>query len=114
MPKDRNAVLEIYDRLIAEVDGLARKGKATAYTSMNGNMFSFVDGNGVLALRFSNEDLEVFNAEFGGGPVLQYGSVMRGYGAVPEALLKDEDRLKGWFLKSVAHVLSLKPKPTKR
>lgn len=77
-------------------------------------MFSFVDGAGVLALRFSKEDLEAFNAAFGGGPVVQYGSVMKGYGAVPEGLLDDETALRGWFQMSVEYARALKPKPTMR
>lgn len=109
----RNEVLELFDRLLAP-HGIPRKGKKMPYAAMNGNMFAFVDGDDVLCIRLSKEDLEDFDAEFGTGPVLQYGSVMRGYTAVPEALLADGAVLATWFSKTVTNARALKPKATKR
>ncbi len=114
MPIDREAVLEIYDRLIAAHAGLSRKGAKMPYTAMNGNMFTFVDPDGVMALRFSDADLDAFRAAFDVGEVRQYGAVMRGYAPVPEALFADPAALAAWFARSVANAKTLKPKPTKK
>jgi len=34
--------LELYDKLIAALPGVERKGATMHYTSLNGNMFSFL------------------------------------------------------------------------
>lgn len=110
----RDRVVEIYRALVAQHDGLAVKGAKTAYTAMNGNMFSFVDGDGLLCIRLSNEDKAAFEAAHGTGDVIQHNSVMRGYVPVPEAMLDDMDALQAVFAKSVANARASKPKPTKR
>ena len=43
--------LAAYDRLIGTVPGIARKGASIPYTSVNGNMSSYLFGEGSLALR---------------------------------------------------------------
>lgn len=111
---DRDAVLDIYDRLIAQHDGLARKGKANAYTAMNGNMFSFVGPDGEMCIRLSKDDIAAYGDHYPNDPVIRYNSVMNGYVAVPEALLKDEPALTDWFAKSVKCAEGLKPKLTKK
>lgn len=111
---DRGDVIHIYDQLIAEHAGLARKGKATAYTAMHGNMFSFVGPDGVLCLRLSKDDIVRFGAHYSNAPVIRYNSVMDGYIAVPHTLLADSKELLNWFARSVAFAQTLKPKPTKK
>ena len=111
---DRDAVIAIYDRLIAGHDGLARKGKANAYTAVNGNMFSFVGPDGEMCIRLSKDDIAAFGEDHANDPVIRYGSVMQGYVAVPDALLADEAALANWFARSVAFANALKPKPTKK
>ena len=111
---DRDAVLALYDRLIGRHDGLARKGKATAYTAVNGNMFSFVGPDGELCLRLSQADIESYGVDFPNDPVVRYNSVMNGYVAVPDALLEQEDLLVNWFARSVEFAGTLKSKPTKK
>ena len=111
---DRDTVLAIYDRLIAAHEGFARKGKATAYTAMNGNMFSFVGPDGKMCIRLSKDDIAGYGDDYANDPVIRYNSVMNGYVAVPIALLEDEVTLAGWFGKSVEFAGGLKPKPTKK
>lgn len=111
---ERASVIDLYDRLIARHAGLGRKGKATAYTAMNGNMFSFVGPDGQLCIRLSKADKAAFDGQFGAEPVVRYNSVMDGYVAVTDALLSDEELLSEWFAKSVDFAQSLKPKPTKK
>lgn len=111
---DRANVIAIYDRLIAQHDGLARKGKTTAYTAVNGNMFSFVGPDGEMCIRLSDEDRAAYGVDHSNDPVIRYNSVMHGYVAVSNALLQAEDSLALWFAKSVAFANGLKPKPTKK
>ena len=111
---DRDAVLTVYDRLIAQHNGLARKGKANAYTAVNGNMFSFVGPDGEMCIRLSKDDIDAYGEHYANDPVIRYNSVMDGYVAVPEGLLKDEAVLAEWFAKSVTFANELKPKPTKK
>ncbi|MEL7027251.1 MAG: TfoX/Sxy family protein [Pseudomonadota bacterium] len=111
---DRADLIALYDRLIAPHDGIERKGKTMPYTAVNGNMFSFVDPDDRLCLRLSDEDRQAWAAEWPAEPVMQYGSVMQGYVAVPSALAEDQEDLEVWFSKAVQSARALKPKPTKR
>ncbi len=111
---DRAGLIALYDCLIRPHDGVARKGKKTPYTALNGNMFSFVDPEDRLCIRLSQEDRAAWAQAWPDDPVMQYGRVMRGYVTVPEALLADEDELAGWFSRSVEGARALKPKPTRR
>jgi hypothetical protein len=111
---DRDAVIDIYDRLIAGHDGLTRKGKASVYTATNGNMFSFVGPDGEMCIRLSQADIMAYGVDYSNDPVIRYNSVMNGYVVVPEALLNDADVLAAWFAKSVNFADTLKAKPKKK
>ena len=90
------------------------KGAKNPYTSRNGHMFSFLDKDGGMALRLSDELRDEFLAVYDSGPVIQYGSVMQGYVSVPNELLRDTDELTAWFTKSHDWIGTLEPKPTKK
>ena len=90
------------------------KGAKSAYTSRNGHMFSFLDGDGAMALRLSDELGEEFQSTFDSGPVVSYGSVMRGYVSVPAGLLANTAELAVWFDKAYDWISTLAPKPTKK
>jgi hypothetical protein len=111
---NREESVRLYDAVLERFPDVKRKGKASAYTSINGHMYSFVDSEGIMGLRFSKEDLEEFRELTGTGPFIQYDCVMRGYGVVPDDLLADTDALAIWFKKSLTYISSLKPKPTKK
>ena len=49
--------LQLYAALLASV-GLEQKGKNMPYTSMNGNMYSFVAKEGYVGIRLSKEDFD--------------------------------------------------------
>lgn len=89
------------------------KGAKNPYTSRNGHMFSFLAADGTMALRLSAELGEEFQERYESGPVLQYGSVMRGYVSVPGDLLETTKDLVAWFDKSYEWIGTLEPKPTK-
>lgn len=108
----RERAVKIFEDMVAGFDGIEVKGKATRYTAMNGNMFSFVDGDGLLCIRLSTEDKAAYEAAHGTSDVLQYGSVMRGYVPVLESMLDDQAALRALFTKAVENAKSLKPKAT--
>ena len=103
----------LYDRLVAAA-GLARKGASVPYTSLNGNMFSYLDKEGQLALRLPAVAREAFLAHYPTPPVAPYGVVQPEYVYVPADLLADTAALQPYFAQSVAYARSLKPKPTTR
>jgi hypothetical protein len=63
---------------VVEQAGEPVKGAKNPYTSRNGHMFSFLDLDGAMALRLSDELIDEFLSRYESGPVIQYGSVMRG------------------------------------
>lgn len=111
--KGLDATIAAYDRLIASVPGVERKGATLPYTSINGNMFSFVDAGG-LALRLSPEDRAAFIAEFDARLHEAHGHIMKEYVTVPRTVIEDTDTLARWFRASWTYASALKRKPTTR
>ena len=89
--------IEVVERSANDVEV---KGAKNPYTSRNGHMFSFLDKDGTMALRLSEEHTEEFRSQYESGDVTQYGATMRGYSSVPDDLLADTDELAAWFDKS--------------
>lgn len=110
----RERTLKVYGALVATKPDFKIKGKASAYTSLNGHMFSFVTKEGDLAIRLGKAAQAAFMEKHGTGPVIQYGSTMRGYVEVPPRMLKDMDGLSDLFQESIDYIRSLEPKPTTR
>ncbi len=105
--------LEQYKAVVEASSGDAVvKGAKSAYTSRNGHMFSFLDAEGSAALRLPDNLGEEFRSTYESGPVVQYGSVMRGYVSVPAELLANADELTAWFDKAYDWIGTLPPKPT--
>ena len=71
--------LELYDKLIAKCPRFERKGKSMVYTSANGHMFSILNKDGQLGIRFSKEVQEKYVKEFNTTLFKSYGAVMKGY-----------------------------------
>jgi hypothetical protein len=103
-----------YEAVVAMVPGVERKGAAMPYTSMNGHMFSFVTGDGDVALRLPSPAREAFLAEHATRLCEQHGVVMKEYVVVPAALLARSAQLAAHFRASHAYVASLAPKATTR
>jgi hypothetical protein len=106
--------LELYEKLIATLPGVSRKGATVPYTSVNGHMFSYLSKTGTLALRLPEEARDAFLKTYETTLCQQYGVVQKEYVEVPDALLKRTSELKPFFALSFAYVSSLKPKPTTR
>jgi hypothetical protein len=109
------SALERYAAVVAQsATGAVVKGAKNPYTSRNGHMFSFLDVDGAMALRLSEDLRSEFLSQYDSGPVFQYGSVMNGYVAVPDDLLQDTDAMAEWFDRSHTWIGTLDPKPTKK
>ena len=104
------ANLELYEKVVATIPEVKRKGKTMPYTSHNGHMFSLLTREGKLALRLPDEDREAFVKKYGTEPVVQYGAVMKEYVEIPQELLEDTDELKRYFELSYQYIGTLKPK----
>jgi hypothetical protein len=111
IPPDR---LAAYDSLIATIPGHKRRGAAMAYTSLNGRMFSYMNAEGVLALRLPPAEREAFMQQYGAPLHQAYGVVQKEYVTIPAAVLYDTGALKSYFRGGHDFVAGLKPKPTKR
>jgi hypothetical protein len=111
MPAEK---LALYERVVASVPGVERKGAKVPYTSLNGNMFSYLDADGTMVLRLSAADRQQFLERYATRLHTAYGVVQKEYVDVPDALLRDTDALSGYFAMSYAYAKSLKPKATRR
>lgn len=111
IPEDR---LAAYQRAIDTLPGVERKGASVPYTSVNGNMFSYLSADGTLALRLSKTDRDAFIERFKTHLHEAYGIVQKEYVTVPAEVLADTDTLAPYLAASYAHVSALKPKPTTR
>lgn len=114
MAWSREEKLTAYEALVADVGDLQLKGKASRYTSMNGNMFSFLSPEGDLAFRLPKAEREESLQAHPDAVVVQYDTVMKDYVGVPDGLLEDEAELRALFERTVANARTLKAKPTKR
>ena len=106
--------LQLYDALIATNPLVERKGATVPYTSLNGNMFSYLSKEGNLALRLPEGPLEAFLKRYKARLCIAYGVVQPEYVEVPDALLAKTSELKKFFDVSFEYVHSLKPKPTSK
>jgi hypothetical protein len=109
-PGPKEALDRYREMVVASAGDAQVKGAKNPYTSRNGHMFSFLDSDGTMALRLSKELIEEYGSEYSIEPVIQYGSVMRGYVAIPDDLFEDVARLAGWFDRSYEWIGTLDPK----
>ncbi|MGE0229000.1 MAG: hypothetical protein AB7I38_00205 [Dehalococcoidia bacterium] len=105
--------LALYDALLAHWPEVERRGASMPYTSLNGNMYSFLGADG-LALRLPRDAREAFLHGYDTRLYEANGAVMKEYVAVPDALLRDTTALRPHFEVSYAYVQTLRPKPTTR
>ena len=105
----------LYEKLLATLPGIERKGADNPYTSLNGNMFSLLlSPEGRMALRLPKDEREPFLKKYKTTLFEAYGAVMQEYVAVPDALLQKTKELQGYLALSYAYAKTLKPKPTKK
>ena len=107
-------MLKRYREVFEKIPGIEVKKKANPDTSMNGNMFSFLDKSGALCLRFSKADRSAVMDKHQLEPAEQHGAIMKEYVGVLEHIAVDPNALRTCFEKFVAYALSLPAKATKR
>lgn len=106
--------LNLYEKLVATNPKIERKGASMPYTSLNGNMFSFLSSSGSLALRLPAAVREEFIKKYKTKLYEAHGTVLKEYAIVPDRLLAKTAELKQYFDRSFEYAKTLKPKPTKR
>lgn len=104
--------LELFEALVATNPNVQRKGATMPYTSLNGHMFCLFTKEGTLAIRLPAEESDAFLKKYKTKLCEQYGTVLKEYVEVPNALLKRTAELKTYFDVSYRYVSSMKPKPT--
>jgi hypothetical protein len=103
----------LYQRLLESVDGIdPRSNFGSAYTAVNGNMYSMISKHGVVGIRLPEPDrsafLETYATElFRGDPAWPPA---REFVAVPDDLLTNLDVLRPVLERSYRYVQTLKPK----
>ena len=102
--------LKIYDHIVAQCPRFERKGKSMPYTSANGHMFSLLNKDGELGIRFGKEQHEAYMAEMQTTQFKSHGANMRGYIVIPPSLLKNEDKVIALLNESYDYVMTLDPK----
>ena len=114
VPEDR---LRLYQRLLESVPGVAEKSNfGSAYTAVNGNMYSMISKHGVVGIRLPEPDRAAFVEKYGadlfrGDPAWPPA---KEYVAVPDEVLDRTDELAPYLERSLAHARTLKPKAAKR
>jgi len=112
IPEDR---VVLYEKAVAAVPEIERKGANNPYTAINGNMFSILlSPQGRMGLRLPTEAREAFLKKYKTELFEAYGTVMPEYVAVPDALLNKTRVLQKYFRASYEYARTLKAKPTKK
>lgn len=102
--------LKIYDQLVAKCHRFKRKGKTVPYTSANGYMFSLLNKNGEIGIRFSKEVQEKYIKEFNSSIYKSHNAVMKGYVLIPDDMLHDLDNVANYLNEAYDYVMGLEPK----
>ena len=105
---------ELYDVMVSSHPEAVRKGDTVPYTSLNGNMYSFLSKEGFVGLRLPEEERVKFLTKYNTTLASQYGVVQKEYVTVPDSLLLKSAELAPYFAMSHKYAGSLKPKPTKK
>ena len=108
------AAKDALEKLVKAIPGLELKGATMPYTSVNGNMFSFVSKKGVIGLRLPAESREEFMKKHCTALMEAHGTIMKEYVRVPGELLHDTKELTKYMKLSYAYAQALKAKPTKK
>ena len=104
----------LYDKLIATLPQLERKGDANPYTALNGNMFTLLHQSKMLAIRLPEQAREKFLTKYKTSLFEAYGIVMKEYVTVPDMLLAKTKEIQKYLAQSYEYAKTLKPKPAKK
>ncbi len=113
-PYPHQDVLAQYEKIISSIPEVVRKGATMPYTSYQGNMFSFLNKEGVMGMRLNAKDRATFIDKYDTELIMSHNTVMKEYVSVPPELFQKTAQMQKHFANSFAYVKSLKPKPTKK
>jgi hypothetical protein len=105
--------VRLYQRLLESVEGVdAKSNFGSAYTAVNGNMYTMISKHGVVGIRLPEPERSAFLDEhlselFRGDPAWPPA---KEFVAVPNDLLENTDALKPYLEISLKYVQTLKPK----
>ena len=106
----------LYERLLESVGVDARSNFGSAYTAVNGNMYTMISKHGVVGIRLPEPERTAFLKDYS-------TSLFRGdpawppakeFVAVPDDLLADTEALRQYLELSLRYVQTLKPKPARK
>ena len=109
--------VELYMRLLDTVPEIDSKSNfGSAYTAINGNMYTMISKHGVVGIRLPeperNEFLQRYSSElFRGDPSWPPA---KEFVAVPEHLLETTEALTPYLESSLRYVKEMKPNPAKK
>ena len=108
--------VELYQKLLASVDGIDTKSNfGSAYTAINGNMYTMISKHGLVGIRLPeperSEFLSKYSTElFRGDPAWPPA---KEFVAVPDELLANTKTLRPYLETSLRYTKTLKPKTKK-
>jgi hypothetical protein len=109
----RDEVLKIYKKLVSSCCRFELKGKTMPYTSANGHMFSQLNKDGEIGIRFSKEVQMKYMKEFKTDYFKSYSAILKGYILIPEIMFKDIDKMILLLNESYDYVKSIDSKLVK-
>jgi hypothetical protein len=86
-PSSYVAKLVLYEKVLATVPCIERKGDTVPYTSHNGHMFTYLSKAGVMAVRLPEGERETFLQKYSAKLCTQYGIVQKEYVVTGKNLL---------------------------
>src|SRR5438128_12506894 len=81
------ATVALYEKLVATIPSVERKGATIPYTAHGGNMFSMLSKQGFVALRLPEPERSAFLKKYKTKLHEEDGNVRPEYFVVPQALL---------------------------
>ena len=109
--------VRLYQRLLESVEGVdAKSNFGSAYTAINGNMYTMISKHGVVGIRLPEPERSAFMKEY-------TTELLRGdpawppakeFVAIPDDLLENSDALKPYLEISFNYVRTLKPKAARK
>jgi hypothetical protein len=104
--------VKLYEKLLATIPKIERKGDANPYTAINGNMFTLLLKSESLAIRLPETEREAFLKRYKTSLFEAYGAVMPEYVRVPDELLGKTKELSKYLDIRYKYAQTLRPKPT--
>jgi hypothetical protein len=109
--------LRAYEKLIAAVPEIdAKSNFGSAYTALNGNMYSMISKYGVVGIRLPEPERSAFLKKYA-ATIFRADPAWppnKEYVAVPDELLKKTAALKPYLERSLAYAKTLRPKAAKK